>query len=256
VGAEHDRGKAGRRFVVEAAVIVGSILLAFAIDAAGASYRESQEERRVLKALEAELLQNSNRLDQAIAFHLEVRESANLILDLASSRVDVTSDSVAQLLSDLSWWRHTDFQTGALDALLFGGGLSTISSEELRRGLFEWKRTLDEYVLMEGQDYTYYIEHWVPFLRANANVPAVVARVGSYPGDASRYDPGDPPPVPDMSTDHALLLRNREFLNVVMQKRLVQDNALGFSEGLRMQLDRTLQLLRSEAARGTTQDQL
>lgn len=65
-----------RRALSEAAVIVGSILLAFAIDAGWDTYRERSDEQAVLASLEDEFVANLELLEKVVGRHEAFAERA------------------------------------------------------------------------------------------------------------------------------------------------------------------------------------
>jgi len=107
---------AWKRTAVEAAAIVASILLAFAIDAGWEEYVEDQREREVLIALLHDFKTTKANIDSWRKFHLVVqRSSTELLKAVTSSEVMLTNDQIGRLLGQLSWWDSGSyFSTGAL----------------------------------------------------------------------------------------------------------------------------------------------
>ena len=66
---EPGHGSRWSRLVVEGLVIVGSILLAFAIDAGWDAHRQRADEQAVLASLEAEFVSNLETLERIIGRH-------------------------------------------------------------------------------------------------------------------------------------------------------------------------------------------
>jgi len=95
----------GRGLVIESMVIVFSILLAFAIDAAWDSRREREEEVRFLVAIDAEVTLNLERLVSARAFR-EAKQAAGLaLLELAAKPAGENDPTqVDARIATLTWW--------------------------------------------------------------------------------------------------------------------------------------------------------
>jgi hypothetical protein len=146
------------------------------------------------------------------------------------------SDSLDTLLGVLSWWGGAStFETGTLDAVVFGGQLPLIEDRELRSRIAVWPRLLDDLAAIEAQDYDTYQTVWMPFLREHAYLPQI--------SNAIRFRPGHPdataaPPVPALQAkvDHRSLLGSRAFQNTLLQKSWVQEDVLGRYPDLEMQM--------------------
>jgi hypothetical protein len=126
-----------RRVAVEGVVIVGSILLAFGIDALWEALRERDEARSAVVALTSDFEAAERGLDRFRG---------------GTERTIIAIDSVADLLRDragpvevparlLAWVVRTPTlspPTGALDALLNSGRLTQLNAPELERALAAW----------------------------------------------------------------------------------------------------------------------
>jgi hypothetical protein len=129
------------RFLIEGMVIVGSILLAFGIDAWWEGQQEATEEREVLIGLEADFVDLRDRLILWEGFnHTGVR-----LLD------QFLSDSVADLdraAADSALWYVSVVnvldQGGPLEALMSSGRLELIRNREIRSRLSKWPDWLED----------------------------------------------------------------------------------------------------------------
>jgi len=242
-----------RKSLGEGLAIVVSILLAFAIDAAWEDRTERAEEHRALSSLLEEVQTNRDTLRVTVAFHRAVQASANLLLSASAGEIELSSDSVTALLGDLSWWRTTNLETGALDAVLLGDGLRVLRNEGLRRRLASWKRIVVDFSEIEDQDFVTYESVWMPFIRQHADLPRISNAITEYPGDPARLTSDQVTPVQPTNQDHADILSNPLFANVVLQKRWVQDDVLVRSINVLETLDELGRLIEAELARwGTT----
>jgi len=129
------------RVFVEGVVIVGSILLAFGIDAAWEGRQEVEEEREILMGLEAEFVDLHTRLVNLAAFNrFGVRAVEQLLSD---SLPKLDADYVDRALGVATIVNVLD-QGGALDALLASGRLELIRDRDLRDRLAKWPDWLED----------------------------------------------------------------------------------------------------------------
>ena len=99
-------------------MIVGSILLAFGIDAWWARKQQAAEEERVLTTLAAEFRTNSALLDARVQWQAGVQAAVEAILLAASERPrSLSADSLDHLMADISWWGGPEeLEMSAVDA--------------------------------------------------------------------------------------------------------------------------------------------
>lgn len=124
------------RVLVEGAVIVASILLAFGIDAWWDGHLERVDEREILAALETEFTANLDLLDRVIETHTANRK-------LLEEGQAATADEIRRLpQAEISRWMlgtcnpwTFDAVLGTTDALIGSGRLEILRSRELREAL-------------------------------------------------------------------------------------------------------------------------
>ena len=121
------------------------------------------------------------------------------------------------------------------------GDLTLIQNDELRQALSDWQRRI---VLADQnleQDYDWFYGAWMPFMRAHGNLPQVSNAIEHIPGST---EPAYTEPVPiGEKTNHLPLLENQAFVNVVLQRRWVNEDALFQYEQLRPRLEAVTQML-------------
>ncbi|MDH3208393.1 MAG: hypothetical protein OEO79_17460 [Gemmatimonadota bacterium] len=130
--------KAWRRLLVEGVVIVGSILLAFSVDAWWDRAKTLAEEREVLSALHVELSSNRQTLDRASQQIEEGRAALERFLVLSPSEV---GELAADSLAITNMFRRTFYgglAAGFVDAAIQSG----VGDTELRAALAEYARLL------------------------------------------------------------------------------------------------------------------
>ena len=128
-----------RAEVREIFVIALGILLAFAVDASWAAWRERAEVARHLSAVDAELAQNAEALDRIEGQSRQVAEASAAFLAMAApDAVAEEPDSVRRLIGVLWNPPGADISDGAMGALLASGLLAEIDDPELREALASW----------------------------------------------------------------------------------------------------------------------
>lgn len=130
-----------KRLSVEAAAIVTSILLAFAIDAWWENRLERIEELRILDTLRAEFLSNVESIPSYIEGHQISADFTKELLDLMraaepGSTLRYPAAKLARVLAHST----TNPHSGALDAILQSGELRYISNPAIRERLAAWPR--------------------------------------------------------------------------------------------------------------------
>ncbi len=116
-----------KRLTVEAAAIVASILLAFAIDAWWDRVQVDLETREILEAVRIEMESNVKALQNSIAHHVEISEAIRVAQDQMST-VGVQNTA----LIDVEVFEPS---TGALDTLIATGMLGEINNPALQISL-------------------------------------------------------------------------------------------------------------------------
>ncbi len=148
------------RIAVQGVVIVGSILLAFAIDAAWDVRQDRVQETAYLAGILVDLRSDSTDLVDRQVTAIRGMEAADRLLDL---RRDPGSTASADSLA--AWFLHAAFVDNfqVLDhtyrEVLGAGGLSVIRDEWLRRQIADYYRSIEsaefftEYYKGEESDY-------------------------------------------------------------------------------------------------------
>ena len=130
---------AWRRFLIEAGVIVASILLAFGIDAWWEDRQTYHWQISQLTELRNEFVENQEQLSSIAENHDAIASYVQAIAEkggLQGVGEKVTLDG--NELSALITWRTSDITTGSLDTLLASGRLSDIQNGDIRRALAAW----------------------------------------------------------------------------------------------------------------------
>jgi hypothetical protein len=161
------------RIAVEAAAIVASILLAFAIDAWWDDRQDRAEEQRILVGLKSEFEQNLELIDIEFSYRHAVIDSILRILDASVAPSTMDPKVMDGLIGDLSWWQNIKYSRGAIDGLLQSGRLSLIENEELRRVLASMPSQFDDTTGSELYDQDVTRNVILPYLRTHTSLSQI-----------------------------------------------------------------------------------
>lgn len=133
------------RLLIEAAVIVFSVLLALAADAAWAERQARRAAREDLRTVLEELREQQFEIGIADSWHSRaLAGSQALRTELEAVEVGapvIVSDTLA---SQLAWVYITEGESPVLDAFIDAGHTERIENEELRRLLLTWGPVLED----------------------------------------------------------------------------------------------------------------
>ena len=134
-----------QRIGVQAAAIVVSILLAFAIEAWWAEKQEQDIEQRTLQALQSDLAASNEELDKLLRRLVKARTDFARFQSASPSEI-VEFDAEAVRVTMVSLVTPASFNpvTATLDALSSDGRMGLISDPQLLRQLSSWQKALDD----------------------------------------------------------------------------------------------------------------
>jgi len=205
-----------KRISAEAAAIVGSILLAFAIDAWWEGRGELELEQRLLAALLVEFEKNGELLRQARThYEQQYNKSLEILEYLQEGQSSFGDEELNELFRGLFIARTFHLESGAHDGLLGSGELSLIRDEELRNRLAAWPSLVREWSEEQDADFSYVHTEVRPFLSDSVRIRNIVGSFAPFPDGES------PPPVPTSETDAASIINistSVEFDNLVYQR--------------------------------------
>lgn len=237
------------RILVEGVVIVCSILLAFGIDALWESRGERIAEDRLLSSLAVEFRVNKDRLRGNLRFSADIEAAAIAALELAAEpTIDVSPDSVDHLLLNVSWAQPTQWVTGTVDAVVLGGDLVLIESQQLRSELTAWRQALDLVKVAEDVAMQFVNERWFPFLTTHTYLPQVSNAVDRRPGDDDAY-PAAMLPTGEERFDHRPLLQTRELQNLLVMHQWNHQDLRIWYKDFESDMDRVLATIEAELSR-------
>jgi len=230
------------RIAIEAAAIIGSILLAFTIDAWWQEHIEDQREHDVLIALLDDFKQSKANINEWREFHIAIQQSTTKLLEaVTANEMMLTNDEIEHLLGDLGWWDiQSHFSTGALNSLVYGGDLSVISDDVLRRLLADWPSQINNVDVQQRQDYDFFLNVLMPYLRTYAYLPKLASSGTPMPGRPEIVSA-----LIDLKLErnwsHLDMVAEEEFHNILVQKWWIQFDVLNAFEEAERILDQTIQ---------------
>jgi len=151
-------------------VIVGSILLAFGIDAWWEGRQERAEETRALESLVSELQENLGVVDQAMQRHDSIVDAAALLARMSKGEVSPPANGAEMLRIfrfSLSRMQSTNFPSGSLTALLASGEIGLIRNSEIRSRVAAWPSVVEEVLEDEQMSLRASEQVYLPFIAAH-----------------------------------------------------------------------------------------
>ncbi len=164
-----------RRLSIEAAAIVASILLAFAIDAWWEERGLRIEEQQVLQGLRSEFHSIRDVLSGHMSEHLQHLQTLEDFLDAAGNgNVDEAGPIVDAALLVLLTPMTSDLGSGTLAALLNSGRIEILTDRTLRAKLASWEGVIGEVWDDQALNAKSVFEIHIPYFLAE-NIPAGAA---------------------------------------------------------------------------------
>ncbi len=162
------------RMIAESAVIVASILLAFALDAWWDTSQRSRETADLLTALDEEFALAAAELDGTLFGHRSVVAAVDTTLRrLRAGENRVPAGSVAWVLDAPT----SDIHQGTLTALMASGGLERLPSQQLRTLLAGWPAAVADIQEEELEARSFVRAQLMPYLSGVTDI-GVALRAG------------------------------------------------------------------------------
>jgi len=181
-----------KRLSAEAAAIVGSILLAFWIDAWWEERQDRAEEREVLLALRAELEYNIEQIDLSLEFQRLLLEPTVTLLNVAADRSEISVEDLEQLLGTIYYVHTTELATGVFQSLAQGGQFSLIKQRELSSQIAALMTSYEEMLSIEGFRVSTYANEFTPYLADKVNSTRIINTTPVKPTESERRYPQMP----------------------------------------------------------------
>jgi hypothetical protein len=226
--------RTARGLFLEAVLIVGSILLAFAIDAWWEDQELRQIERDLLAGLHADFLINRDRLANAREVHEADRAAAMSLQELTRPGERQPGVTIPPaMLIEMITWRSYDPLLGTLNSAIASGNLRLIQNSELRSALAGWidlVEDLNEEELIDrdhAERFQWIVYDYIPMLTV-------------------QYDLGYAPRPSTGAPDWEGLLANPLTENFAVGRTVMIFNTLNELDGVEAELNRILGLLEQE----------
>ena len=169
-----------KRLSVEAAAIVGSILLAFAIDAWWAERLERITEREVLSRLYDEFSSNRERLDTWVSvdgFMQRIKASSLRVSEIMDAAMKGGSETVSVLdvqIADLVRSATFEAETPVYESLVRSGRIEIVENREIVTAIAKWERSLRNAAEIEQTRRQFVNNQLLPVLAAKSNIQHVL----------------------------------------------------------------------------------
>lgn len=153
-------GSSLRRLGTEAAMIIASILLAFAIDRGFEGYQQTEEETAILSGLKAELTSSRGGLQRHMQWYERWENSITKIRTYLHQDPERAGETAPEIISALRMLYANptfDPSTATLDVIEASGRGTVVTDHELRTFIAEWRvhaeDALDQqYVLQRSRE--------------------------------------------------------------------------------------------------------
>lgn len=211
--------------------IVGSILLAFAIDAWWDEFRDRENATIILSSLHEELVDVEEFMFTHDQFVGTMQDSARQLLTAAVGRDrELEEEEIDLLLADLTWFvSETIFAVPELESLVLNDELSLIRNSELRRTLKSWRARNQFFRVFVDLQASFHHERFMPYLEENASMQQIFNVADYMPGF-----PEEPFVVqkiePRELRPHSVLLDDPVFQNLLTQRIARFDTMLGMRD--------------------------
>lgn len=196
------------RLVTESAVIILSILAAFALDAWWDERKERVEEREVLAALHTEFTAARERIERYRGLQLRVMHSTESILGAIRGGLNRGERNVTVADSTLGMTLippTVSVSLGTLNGLTSGGRLDIIEDIELRTALGSWGAEFEELAEEEQFLRDYVLDDMDDALRGRLDMGPILEIVDRLTVDDALPNAGEAVPLTALPIDADLL---------------------------------------------------
>ena len=233
------------RVLVEGAVIVVSILLAFGIQAWWDGRQQRVAELDALRQLDGALAQFEPVLATWRSNHSGVAESAAVLLEhtVLDGAVALTEDSVATLLAPVTWGWTIDLPDPTLEAFESSGRLGALQNQELLDALTTWRGVMADLQGDEDMEDAYLYQGLTPFL----NEHAAWRTIGHF--DEALIPAGQRIPRSVFPSGLLELMRSRDFENLIELRRVAAATMVSNYDDALAALSEVRRLVQAEMGR-------
>lgn len=195
------------RIGAESVAIVGSILLAFWIDAWWEGRAEREQEAAILKALAVDFGEAREQFEEIRSNRERLLANMEQLLHWAEEgKVPEERYADVDLMVGSTFWRQIfDPPSGAVETILGSGRLDLISNSELVPELTRWTAQINDLRETETAVVEHFYQTVYPYLADRVNIQDLDKGI-PYPGGV---------PWTQQETDVYELIGEREFHNII-----------------------------------------
>lgn len=226
------------RIGAESIAIIGSILLAFAIDASWDSHVERAEEQVYLAALQVQFEQSLDQLQSHVVALENAREATRLILSINEADLQAIEwEDFAKLLRESIALQRINLPSGALEALVSSGDLRILTDRELAARLANWSSLIAEgyenaTLLIENRE-----NHLHPLLAEHRiNALQFAPQLADFP--PSRFQPSLETLYADPRLDSILAVRAAQIGGSLNRHRTLASEAATILASIQRNIDK------------------
>ncbi len=238
-----------KRISIEAATIVGSILLAFAIDAWWNNRLVSVEEEAILTSLRLETQTVIQSLDETMIYVSAIKASTQrMIRASVDTENEISDDEIDGFFNDVLW--HIDpavMSAPVIESLVNSGDMAIISNGELRRLLGSFMINWAGFRAAMRLESEYYNHTLIPYVQKHTSMAQLYSLESYWPGDPDRaYPPFDMVALKS-TISHREILESRELQNILLHRNMTMAGILAWRKSdIRQQLQTIIGLIEHE----------
>ena len=194
-------------YLIEAIVIVASILGAFALENWSQDNQIKKRSADLLYALKKEYQSNKSQLERGMVLHEYVQHSSHELIRLIHTSEKVPVDTLKSLIARTGWLFTFDPQNSSLTSAISSGDIHAIENEELKEELLGWidlsKDVQEEELLAQSNYYSFFYPFTLKYI--------------SWTELSGFYYPGFKTQSP-YASDYKAMVYNRDFENLIAMR--------------------------------------
>lgn len=203
-----------KKYIYDSIVIIGSILIAFAIDAWWSNRSDLKQKEALLINLKQDFEESKEQLEQLKINHYRIEKNLETLL-LWSEKESLSEENIIQFDSILGvvWWRQVyDPQMGTLESIISTGRFDIIGNKKLLSELTKWVTLVKQLNKDEAASVEHMYNNIYPYLLSRTSL--------------KDFDKGIPRKVPWIhhKTDTYKLLKDERFQNLLYMHWVLQWN--------------------------------
>jgi len=225
-----------KKYIYDSLVIIGSILIAFTIDAWWSNRSNFQQKEALLVNLKHDFEESKAQLDQLKFNHFKIEKNLETLL-VWSEKENLSEENIIKFDSVLGaiWWRQVyDPQMGTLESIINTGRFDIIGNNKLLSELTKWVSLIKNLNEVETSKVEHFYNFIYPYLSSRTSL--------------KNMDKGVPRKVPwiHQPTDTYNLLKDEKFQNLLYMHWVLQWNVNSQIPYIEETLDSIIQITNQE----------